>query len=287
MSDAVARIIADEQLPADYPATVDRWWRPLAARIAGWHAEVGRPIVVGINGPQGSGKSTVGRMLGEALLPELGLAAVTLSLDDFYLTRAARQRLARDVHPLFATRGVPGTHDVALGQAVLDALLVGQPVRLPRFAKAEDDRAPEEGWPRFEGPADIVLFEGWCAGARPQPADALAPPVNALERDEDADGRWRHAVNAALASDYADWFARIDRMIALAVPGFEAVLANRERQEARLREATPAGSAVMRPAEVRRFVSHYERLTRHMLAGGVPRDATVTLDADLRVLAVD
>jgi D-glycerate 3-kinase len=253
-------LIAAEDLPDSYREVVRRYWGPLADRQVAFPR---RPLLVGVNGAQGSGKTTLCRFL-EVLFAERGLRAVTLSLDDLYLTRAERQALARDKHPLFATRGVPGTHDIALGQTILDELLAGRPATLPRFDKATDDRAPEGR--SIEGPVDIVLFEGWCVGTRPQSEAALTEPVNRLEAEEDVNGTWRREINRRLQTDYAALFGRIDVLVMLAVESFGAVRANRGRQEARLASRNPQGAAVMDDAALDRFLMHYERLTRWTLA---------------------
>ncbi|MFC3070098.1 kinase [Phenylobacterium soli] len=269
--------LAAEGLPDRYRETVERVARPLAATAAEARRANGRSVVVGICGAQGSGKSTLA-MAVKALLAEDGLSAAVLSLDDLYLPRAERARLAHEVHPLLITRGPPGTHDPALGVATLAALARAGPVPLPRFDKAADERRPAADWDVAQGPVDVVLFEGWCVGARPQPQEALAAPVNALERDEDPDGRWRGFVNTALAGAYAPLFARLDRLALLAAPGFETVAAWREEQEAKLRERTGGGMA---PGQIGRFVAHYERLTRWILEEMPPRaDAVFRLAAD-------
>lgn len=276
---ALEALIAAEGLPATYHATIEAHWRPLAAWIAARAGAAGGPLIVGVSGSQGSGKSTLCRML-EALLRQAhGLHAATLSLDDLYQTRAERQDLARTVHPLFATRGVPGTHDVALGRAVLDAVRARQPdLSLPRFDKARDDRAPETEWPVIAAPLDILLFEGWCMGARPQSEADFLQPVNRLEAEEDAACLWRRHVNAQLAGPYRALFDAPDLTIMLAAPGFEAVLGWRQLQEAKLRERTGLG---MSEARVARFVMHYERITRHLLADLPGRaDCVITLGAD-------
>lgn len=229
-----------------------------------------RPLVIGLCGAQGSGKSTIA-----AALADRFDRAATLSLDDLYHTRATRLALARDVHPLFATRGVPGTHDVALGLATFAALDRGEPVRLPRFDKASDDRAPEAAWPSAPAPCDLVVFEGWCVGAAPEQVAALDAPLNALERDEDAEGIWRRVSNAALAGAYQTLFARIDALILLEAPDIAAVVAWRRQQEDALR-ATSTGAGVMDDAAVARFVQHYERLTRHVL-GEMPARANLVV----------
>lgn len=278
MSTAINQLIESEGLPADYRAVVDRHWRPLSEDIAERYA--GKPLIVGINGAQGAGKSTLCRFL-EVLLVEHNQRAVTLSLDDLYLTRAERQALAADHHPLFATRGVPGTHDVALGETILDALVERRPVVLPRFDKATDDRAGD-GRP-LDTPVEVILFEGWCVGAVPQPAAALREPVNRLEAEEDPDGVWRREVNRRLATDYAELFARIDLMVMLEVADFAAVRANRKRQEDKLASANPGGAALMDEAALDRFLMHYERLTRWMLAEMPARaDAVIEIGADQR-----
>lgn len=280
MSTAVERLIAAEDLPGDYRTIVDQHWRPLSEDIAERYE--GRPLIVGINGAQGSGKTTLCRFL-EALLLEHNQRAVTLSLDEIYLTRAERAALAKDCHPLFATRGVPGTHDVALGQSILDSLVAGMPVDLPRFEKAADDRASEVTEVLTRN--DVILLEGWCVAALPQPGDALEDPVNRLEAEEDPQRVWRREVNRRLATDYAEFFGRIDLLVMLEVDGFEAVRGNRLRQEQKLAARRPDGAAVMDEAALDRFVMHYERLTRWMLEEMPARaDIVIQIGADQRPL---
>lgn len=234
----------------------------IAALEAGLAAQPRRPFVFGLCGAQGSGKSTLAGALAERFEAK-GVRTAVLSIDDLYLTKAERERLAKEVHPLLGTRGVPGTHDVALGLDLLRALDEGRPAALPRFDKARDDRAPESDWATVSAGVELLIFEGWCVGAVPQPEEALAEPVNALERDEDPDGRWRRHVNAALAGDYQALFGRIDLLMLLAAPGFEVVHGWRIQQEREL-EAR-AGRKVMSDEEIGRFIQHYERITRHIL----------------------
>ncbi|WP_137681414.1 kinase [Aurantiacibacter suaedae] len=261
MSDPVAELIAAERLPEDYREVVEQFWQPLAQRIAR-EATRRKPLIVGVNGAQGSGKSTLCRFL-EVLLEPQGLRVVTLSLDDLYRTRAERAEMAAKLHPLFATRGVPGTHDVSMALALIEDMRAGRSVTLPRFDKSVDDRMAEGE--TITGPVDVLLLEGWCVGAVPQDHAALAEPINRLEAEEDHGGTWRGLVNNALAGDYADLFAQIDLLVMLKVQGFEAVAANRRLQEKKLAEANPGAPALMDDAALTRFLDHYERLTRHQL----------------------
>lgn len=232
---------------------------PVIARAMAEHPD--RAIVVGLCGAQGSGKSTLAAALCERLE-----GTVTLSLDDLYLTRTERLRLAEDVHPLLRTRGVPGTHDLGLGLRVVDAVLAGEQVALPRFSKAIDDRLPKSAWPVAPATTRVLLLEGWCVGARPQDLAALAEPTNDLERAHDANGVWRRYVNDALAGPYQALFDRIDTLILIAAPAWDAVLQWRIEQEHMLRRTAAGAVGVMDDAAVQVFVSHYERLTCHILA---------------------
>ena len=272
--------IAAEGLPADFAETALAICGPLAARIVADRGPPGQ--VVGVCGSQASGKSTLTAVL-RHVLEDAGLTVASLSLDDLYLQRADRLVLAREVHPLLATRGVPGTHDVALGLAVLESLGRDGETVLPVFDKATDDRKPQGV--AVAGPVDVVLFEGWCVGAVPQ--GDVSAPINALERERDPDGRWRTFVNAALAGPYQALFARIGLLVLLKAPSFELVLSWRQEQEAKLRArlAREGGDLkrAMTDAEVADFVAHYERLTRHILAEMPGRaDLVVDLNAARR-----
>jgi D-glycerate 3-kinase len=218
-----------------------------------------------------------------ALLQGDGVRVATLSLDDLYLPRGERQRMAAEVHPLFVTRGVPGTHDIALGLATIAALERGESAPLPRFAKAADDRLPLGEWPLAPANCEVLLLEGWCLGAQPQ--GDVTEPVNRLEAEEDPQAVWRSYANTALAGDYQALFARLDLLVLLAAPDWPVVAQWREQQEAELR--TSGGPAVMSPAQVTRFIQHYERLTRWILQEMPARaDLVVRLGVDRAVLAI-
>lgn len=243
--------------------------------------------VFGICGAQGSGKTTAAKCLRQSL--ELaGLRVAILSLDDLYLTHEERLDLGATVHPLLATRGPPGTHDVELGLAIVDQLLAGRTTRIPRFDKARDDRRHLTDWDVFAGPADVVLFEGWCVGAEGQADEMLAVPINALERERDPDGVWRRYVNAALAGPYRPLFARIDHLTLFLAPDFNVVTRWRQDQERDLSVACPSADdgavRTMDDSQLEEFVQHYERLTRHIMAEMPSRaDCVVSLGPDREV----
>lgn len=273
-------LIRQEGLPASYRQTVSGTILPLAEDIRARHERLGRPLVVGIHGAQGTGKSTLTLFLKNILQAHFHLSCAAFSLDDIYLTRAQREQLAQSVHPLLRTRGVPGTHDVELGLSVIERLRTAGPdeeTPVPAFDKARDDRLPPAHWPVFRGRPDIILFEGWCMAARPQADADLVQPVNALEAEEDADGRWRRYVNDCLRGPYQELFATLDTLVMLKAPSMDCVLTWRTLQEHRLADKVARapewceyGCAagvphIMSDQEVARFVMHYQRVTEHCL----------------------
>ncbi|MDQ2077707.1 phosphoribulokinase [Marinimicrobium sp. ABcell2] len=280
--DRAHTLINDLALPEPVARHLWRAYWPLAELIAR-HLRNGltEPLVMGINGAQGTGKSTGAYILARALSAQ-GWKVCQFSIDDLYLRHEERQALAEAVHPLLATRGVPGTHDVVMGRELLAQLRAAestQVTRLPSFDKAKDDQKPESIWPTFTGRPDLILFEGWCVGARPQAESALVRPCNELEEREDPDGRWRTYVNQRL-EDYQALFAQLDLLVMLQAPSFQQVYEWRSLQEEKLRqtlsESDLAVSKVMSSTELVRFISHYERLTRWMLEE-MPARANVLL----------
>lgn len=232
----------------------------------------------GIAGLQGTGKSTLSEQMA-ALAAGRGPNVSVLSIDDFYLSHAARQELGDRVHPLCATRGVPGTHDVALACEVIDALRDGRPVALPQFDKIADDCLPRTMWPVVQH-ADLVILEGWFLKVPAQTDAELLEPINRLERDEDPKGIWRNWSNAALAWEYPPLWSRLDRLMFLQGPGFEIVPHWRWQQEQTLQSAHPRRQAMTR-AQVDRFVQFFERDSRQaMRTLPAIADRTIRLDAE-------
>lgn len=259
------------RLNKTYLAESLKWFAPLTSVFAKHQNSTHRPILVALNGCQGSGKTTVVDFLCTHLAKVHAVHAVALSLDDFYLTVGQRRALAASVHPLLITRGVPGTHDMALLHQTLNALLDTErrePVAIPRFNKAEDDRYPPSGWDRINTPVQIVLLEGWCLGALPQHSDLLLQPLNTLEQNEDPEGRWREYSNTILDTEFRALYARVDQWIMLQAPSFDCVFQWRQEQERKLAASLPSQrtNTLMDDPALHRFIQHYERITRQCLS---------------------
>ncbi len=227
-------------------------------------AHTHRPWMLALSGLPGSGKSTLAKATLSRARRE-GWPALTLSLDDFYLPRRARKQLAAHVHPLLLTRGVPGTHDLALLRHVLQRLpdaSDASPVAVPRFDKGRDTRQPPSRWRKVRRTPRLVILEGWCLGIAPQADKALERPVNALEREEDGDGRWRRRVNQMLP-DYFRLWQKADARALIRVRDWASVCHLRQAAEQVRRQAHAPHA--MDDAALTRFLQHYERLCRQAL----------------------
>lgn len=295
------QLVKELALPDTFFQVVERYYAPLAKTI---HSEVlchkqndtQQPMVLGIQGTQGSGKSTCAAFIDLILREQYEISSVIISIDDLYLTRSDRQDLADNVHPLFLTRGVPGTHDLPLAEKTFNALLnqaCDQTVVVPRFDKSADDRLPETSWEQVKKPVDLVILEGWCVGLPPIDLATISEPINSLEKDEDQQAIWRQLVAEQLNEPYQNLFGKLDYLLVIQAPSFECVHSWRLLQEQKLQEHLEAkggnlsASKVMSQQAISRFIQHYERLTRHALAC-MPKiaDWTLWLDKDHKVTAL-
>jgi len=269
----IHQAISDHRLPSDFSETVSDFYAPLVNKL---HQDINqlaktftspRPQFIGIQGSQGSGKSTCAEFLKILLETEYDLRVLVVSIDDFYLTLAERQNLSEIIHPLLLTRGVPGTHDVKMMNDMFDRAQQQQHFSVPRFNKALDDRDEKSKWQVVDYSLDVVILEGWCVGIPAQEIDALSEPKNKLEEKEDNSGEWRNWVNDKLSNEYHDLYARLDHIVALQVPSFDCVFEWRLLQEQkmieRLTKLNQDTSKAQTPEQLTRFIAHYQRLTEH------------------------
>jgi D-glycerate 3-kinase len=234
-----------------------------------------RPVLIGVAGAQGSGKTTACQLLEATNRPRFA----NFSIDDVYLDTQQRAELAARTHPLFVTRGPPGTHDIALARETIAALMRAGPeseTPIPRFDKIADKMKPREAWPLFKGRPEAILIDAWCLGALPVEPSA---PLNAVE-EQDTNGQWREIQNEFLRTSYAEWFNEFDAIVYLQAPNWDIVRRWRGQQEVTLRGRA---LTVDEEAWIDRFIQHYERITRSMIAGGVKADIVVSVDEDRRI----
>ncbi len=260
----IIKFIQAENIDDSFLQSLTGVYLPLSKWI--FNKQSSASIVIGINGAQGSGKSTLCKLLKLILEKLFHKTVCHLSIDDLYLSRKDRLQLADTIHPLLKTRGVPGTHNAQLGIDIIKQLkqMPGQPLKIPVFDKSKDDLLPENKWKTLQAPVDIILFEGWCVAAKPQTKAELNKAVNKLEKTSDENIQWRSYVNSQLSGIYAELFSHIDYLVMLQVPDFNSVLEWRNLQEKKL-AAESNGMHIMSAAEIRAFIIYFERITRACL----------------------
>lgn len=256
--------IKQHNLPEEFSLSVEKYYKPIAQQLFDRFIESRSPFFVGINGCQGSGKSTLTDYIGDYLTSQYQLNVVVMSLDDFYYSSKERQALASSVHPLLATRGVPGTHDMAELTQVLKQLKTGETgFTVRKFNKATDEPCPKNDWQVIEQAADIVIVEGWCWGVAPQTEEQLKAPINELEVKHDTSGEWRNYVNQQLKEEYVSLYKEMDFWLALQAPSFDCVYKWRLEQEEKLkaRNVGLKNSKIMSSAEILNFTQYFQRLS--------------------------
>lgn len=273
----LSNFITKHKLDKGFIETAEQWYMPLAEKLKTQQKGAAKTYYVGISGCQGSGKSTLAQFIKSYLQNFYQLNVVVLSLDDFYLSQSQRLAMSVQIHPLFATRGVPGTHDMSLAKQILvDLAVKDKQITLPRFNKATDNPHPQEEWPIITTPVDMVIFEGWCWGVPAQSKDLLLNPVNELEKQRDELAVWRNYANQKLANDYQPLYQLMDYWLMFKAPSFEDVYAWRLEQEQKLRlvhtetgvtRGTPEKdtSGLMNSEQIQDFIQYHQRLTEYAL----------------------
>ncbi len=267
--------------PAEIASAYQRLWFPLAQALHDEGQRLGRPVVLGILGGQGTGKTTLGVMV-SAILRGLGDRPLSFSLDDLYLPYAQRRSL-QSQEPRLKWRGPPGTHNIDQGITVLDHLQAGRPVWVPRFDKSAWGGAGDQGKPeRVEG-ADVVIFEGWFVGVRPvdpKVFEAAPEPIGS-----EGDRAFARAMNVKLR-DYLPLWEHLDRLIILKAIDYRLSYTWRQAAERRIRAQGKAG---MSDSEIEQFVTYFwqalhpELLITPLLDNATVTDAVIEIDADHRI----
>jgi D-glycerate 3-kinase len=254
----ISQVITKQNIQVDHPSDVFTllWycWIPLAQKLANQQQKLGRPLIQGLLGGQGTGKTTLGIIL-NILLKHLGKTLLSISLDDLYKTYADRQKL-RERRPDLIWRGPPNTHDVDLGLQVLQQLrdrhpAHPQPIAIPRFDKSLHNGAGDRIDPEISYGADIVLFEGWFVGMRPLPVSAFRnfiPPILS-----DSDREFALECNANLYN-YLPLWDYLDNLIVLVPENYQDSLQWRLEAE---HKSIASGKTGLSDHEISQFVEYF------------------------------
>ena len=240
---------------------------PISFWIENKYKKKGETLFLGFCGGQGSGKTTATRILKIILTKFFERRIHVSSIDEFYKTSEDRNKMANEIHSLFKTRGVPGTHDINLVKIFFDIIKKKKfkKIKLPKFEKVADNRLKKKYWYNIKQKPEIVILEGWCVGARPQSSSLIKKPINILEKYEDKDLKWRKYVNEKLKKEYKKLFAMIDHFIFMKIPNFKMVFKWRLLQENKLKKKSHLNKKIMSYNEIKRFIMFYERITLQMI----------------------
>jgi D-glycerate 3-kinase len=247
--------------------SLKRIYIPISFWIEKKYREKGKTLFLGFSGGQGSGKTTVVKIL-KIILKEFFKRKIHISsIDDFYKTLKERNKMSNTIHPLFKTRGVPGTHDINLLKNFFFFMKKEnfKKIKLPKFDKSKDDRLNKNFWFNIKKKPEIVILEGWCVGAQPQSNFLIKEPINMLEKYEDQDLTWRKQVNEKLKKEYKKLFGMIDFYIFMKVPNFNMVFKWRLLQENKLKKKSQFQRKIMSYNEIKRFIMFYQRITLQMI----------------------
>ncbi len=259
---------------------LNKFYLPLSEWIYSIYNKDRKTKIIGISGGQGAGKSTITGILKLILKKKYRLNLCVFSIDDFYKKKSERLKMSKKIHPLFITRGVPGTHDITLINKTIRKLKQKKfrTVLIPKFNKSKDDRFQKSKWQKIEVKPDIIIFEGWCVGAIHQNSTELKRPLNFIEKKYDKNLKWRKIVNNLLKNRYKNLFGQIDKLVYLKVPNFNYIIKWRWLQEQKMK-LTSKSKKTMSKIQVKEFIMFYERLTKHMMKNySKISDLTIFLD---------
>jgi D-glycerate 3-kinase len=232
-----------------------------------------KPLIIGLAGGQGSGKTTISSILTLILKKYFKLNVCKVSIDNFYKTRKDRRLLSRTTHNLLMTRGVPGTHDINLILKFFKKIKSKnfKNLQIPIFNKAIDDRCSKALWQKIKTKPDVVIFEGWCVGARAQISSQLKKPINSLEKVYDQDAKWRSYVNNQLKKKYKTLFNQLDGLLYLKAKNFSLLREWRLKQERKLWVQTKnkKNLKIMSSGDVINFMQTYQRITQQMFKDAI------------------
>ena len=247
--------------------SLKKFYIPMSFWIENKYKKKKKTLFLGFSGGQGSGKTTVAKILKIILKKFFKRKIHISSIDDFYKTLEDRNKMAHTKHPLFKIRGVPGTHDINLIKKFFYFIKEKKfaKTKLPKFDKSMDDRLKKKYWFNIKERPEIVILEGWCVGAQPQSNSLIKKPINILEKYEDQDLIWRKYVNEKLKKEYKKLFSMIDYYIFMKIPNFKMVFKWRLLQENKLRKKLKFKRKIMSYNEIKYFIMFYQRITLQMI----------------------
>ena len=275
------KFIKSQETEADKFKNKERMIRTFLIPLCFWiskKANKKRPYFVGLAGGQGTGKTTISSLIKIILTKFFKLKVFRISIDDFYKTRKERMNLSKRVHPMLFTRGVPGTHDINLMLNFFRKVKSKKfkRLKLPTFNKAIDDRFNKNKWYDLKDRPDVIIFEGWCVGAKSENNNTLKKTINLMEKLVDKKQIWRKYVNQQLQSKYKNLYSQLNCLIYLKAKDFKLLQKWRLKQERKLLLKSKKNTKlkIMNRTDVINFMRTYQRITQNMFKN-MPKYASI------------
>ena len=278
------KFIKSQETNADKFEDKERMIKSYLVPLCFWiskKANIKKPYFVGLAGGQGTGKTTTSSLIKIILSKYFKLNVFRISIDDFYKTRKERISLSKRVHPMLLTRGVPGTHDINM---MLNFFKKSKSkkfkrLKLPIFNKAIDDRFSKKHWYDLKKKPDVIIFEGWCVGAKSEKNDTLKKAINSMEKTKDQKQIWRKYVNDQLKSKYKKFYSQLNCLIYLKAKDFSLLQKWRLKQERKLwlKNKKNLNTKIMSKDNVLTFMQTYQRVTQNMFKY-TPKYASVIIN---------
>ena len=278
------KFIKSQETKADKFKNKERMIKSFLIPLCFWinkKADKKRPYFVGLAGGQGTGKTTISSLIRIILTKYFKLNVFRISIDDFYKTRKERINLSKRVHPMLLTRGVPGTHDINM---MLNFFKKSKSkkfkrLKLPTFNKAIDDRFGKKYWYDLKKKPDVIIFEGWCVGAKSETNNTLRKTINLMEKTKDQNQIWRKYVNDQLKTKYKKLYSQLNCLIYLKAKNFSLLQKWRLKQERKLwiKSKKNSNMKIMSKSDVLSFMQTYQRITQNMFRF-MPKYASVIIN---------
>ncbi len=238
-----------------------------------------------IGGSQGVGKSSLIIILKKTLEKFYNKKVLTLSLDNYYLSKNKRILIANNYHELLITRGVPGTHDIK--KLIKDVEKFDKnkyPINIPIFDKLIDDTLNYKY--KINNKCNILILEGWCCGCNKINKNYLYKNINTIEKKFDKNFKWRKFYNNKLENDYKYLFDLFEEKIFLKAPSFKYVLNWRLKQE-KNNYSQSTNFKKMNTDEIKLFIQHYEKITKWMLKNSKKfANLVIKINSDQKIISI-
>ena len=275
------KFIKSQETKADKFKNKERMIKSFLIPLCFWinkKANKTRPYFVGLAGGQGTGKTTISSLIRIILTKYFKLNVFRISIDDFYKTRKERINLSNKIHPMLLTRGVPGTHDINMMLSFFRKAKSRKfkRLKLPTFNKAIDDRFHKKNWYDLKARPDVIIFEGWCVGAKSENNITLKRTINSMEKLEDQRQIWRKYVNQQLKTKYKNLYSQLNCLIYLKAKNFSLLQKWRLKQERKLWLKSKKNSKlkIMNRGDVINFMQTDQRITQNMFKN-MPKYASI------------